>query len=185
MCCLLIDLRRAYAATNNEQLKELLDKLEPIAAELVSGLQGTLSQQTEAIKNDRLLPPADKNKIKIFAENFTQIGKFYVMPVNEVDVNAFRQSKQAHARLVTELSKTIQWDIPENMMLAFADHDASQPESLAVGPQNIPGLGSRFRFPQNRIPNRSIGPNLREPIGPTIPRPPSMRRPFGPRGRTR
>jgi S1-C subfamily serine protease len=162
LMCLIIDLRRAAAVSNNSEVKDLLGKLEPVVAEIDKENFPSLTAQAPRIKNDPLVAPSVKGKVVDMAENFARIRGAYSRRLN-VDDNQLRPWKQTHRRLITELAASLKLEIPKGMMVAFDDHSPSQPTIITMGPQHLGSYSSRLR-PR---------PLLGTPGG--ITRPPSLR----------
>jgi S1-C subfamily serine protease len=164
LMCLMIDLRRAEALSKSDAVKELLGKLEPVATELENEMFPSLATQASRIKNDALIAPPVKRMVADMAENFERIRTAYSSRKN-VDDTQLRPWKQAHKRLITNLSASLKLEVPEPMMVAFDDHIPTQPTIVMMNPQNLGSYGSRLR-------QRSLG-GPRPPGG--ITRPPSLR----------
>src|SRR5262249_7292900 len=77
LLCLIIDLSRAAAATNNSDVKELLGKLESVASEMDKDVFKSLASQGTRVKNDPLVHPNVKGKVGEMAENFNRLRKAY------------------------------------------------------------------------------------------------------------
>jgi serine protease Do len=163
LMCLVIDLRRANAVGNNAAVKDALEKLEPVTAEVDQGIFPSLAVQTPRIKNDRLVTAAVKKNVSEMNSNLTRIRAIYSAG-RKVDDQQLRLLKQTHRRLITELSAALKLEFPQGMMTAFDDHTPSQPTIITMTPQGLGSFGSRLR-------PRTLGP-----IGPRgITRPPSLR----------
>lgn len=173
LICIVIDLRRAAAVSNNAQVKEALDKLEPIVTELNKELFPSLVVHAPRVKNDPLLASQVKSKAVELSQNFVRIRDAYSSGRN-VDDNQLRTWKQTHRRLLTELAASLKLDVPSGLMVAFEDHAPAQPTTIVtVGPQGLGSYGSRLR---QRYSARTPG---------GLSRPPSLRDRMAPRGRLR
>jgi S1-C subfamily serine protease len=164
LLCMIIDLRRA--ASGNPQAKDLLDKLEPVAAEMNKELFPSLTAHSGHIKSDSLIASSIKKKVSDMNENFSRIkGAF---SGKNVDDNQLRQWKQTHKRLITELSPALKLEIPEGIMVAFEDHAPSQSMTIIIGPSNLGSFGPRLRPPTLTRPPGSLprSPSLRDRMGP-------------------
>jgi S1-C subfamily serine protease len=169
LMCLLIDLRRADALGNNAAVKELLGKLEPVTAELEKEMFPALTAQAGRIKNDPLIAAQVKSMVSEMNENFGRIRGAYSSRKN-IDDNQLRPWKQAHKRLLTDLSASLKLEVPAGLMVAFDDHVPSQPTTITMGPQSLGSLNSRLRQRSTSIAPRSPGgitrpPSLRDRMG--------------------
>ena len=171
LMCLVIDLRHV-AASNNAEVKALLGKLEPVAAEMEKEAFPSLTAQPALIANDPLIDGQVKNQIGRMAESFANIREMYAGRV-AFDNNQLRGWKQTHKQLFTDLSGALKLEVPEGLMVAFDDHGQSQATILTFGPQTSFGMyGPRFS------PRAGSGmPGM--PGG--MARPPSLRDRMGPR----
>ncbi len=144
LMCLVIDLRRIDKVIKNDAIKELLGKLEPVAAELNRDVSPTLAAEANKVRGDAQLATTIKAKVGEIAENYAKIRAAYGSN-KDVDDRQLRPWKQTHKRLLTELSAALKLDVPEGLMVAFDDHAPAQATTLAVGPQNLGSYNSRLR----------------------------------------
>jgi S1-C subfamily serine protease len=169
LMCLLIDLRRAAAQSDNAQVKELLDKLEPVAAEMDKEMFPSLTTQAPRIKSDRLVSSTVKDKVDDMAENFTRIRTAF-SGRRSIDDNQLRSWKQTHKRLITELSASLKLEVPEGLLAVFDDQvPAQRTMIITMSPSSLGSYGSRLRQ----------RPGIGAPGAPRTPgmitRPPSLR----------
>jgi S1-C subfamily serine protease len=167
LMCWIIDFRRA-GGVNNPQIKVVLDKLEPIAAEMNKETFPSLSANTSRVKGDPLVAASLKAKIGEMNDNFARIKGAYSGGTG-VDDNQLPQWKQTHKRLLTELSTALKLEIPGGIMTAFDDHSRSQPSTVVTIVPNLGSYSSRLRPP---LMPRQPG-MLGRPPG-MLPRPPGM-----------
>jgi len=165
LLCLVIDLRRAGVQTNSPAVKEILGKLEPVAAEIDKDVFPTLTDEAPLIRKDSLIAPTVRNMVGEMTDNFTRIRSAYSTH-RGVDDKQLRTWKQNHRRLITALSAALKIEFPKEMMVAFDDHAPTQPTIITMAPSNLGSYGFRLR-------QRSLSGSPRTPGG--LPRPPSLR----------
>jgi S1-C subfamily serine protease len=166
LMCLMIDLRRVDAATNhtNAQVKEVLEKLEPVVKELDTEMGPSLTTAAATIRIDKLTPANVQRSLAEFAANYQQIRAAYSSR-NAPQENQMRPFKQTHKRLLTDLAARLKLDVPPGLLVAFEDH--SGPPTTIV-PGNLGSYGSRL---QQRPSSRLRPPAAAGGAG----RPPSLR----------
>gem|GEM_PF-1455026 len=158
----------ASAGRLSPESKAQVDKLEAALPELDAALFAPIPPEVPAIRNDPLVVLSVRENVAEMADNYNRLKALHARRGAGVRADELRQMKQAHRRLIVDLSQALGLELPTKMLTAFDPHEGAEPPPPDVPRGVMPPSMEQFR---QRVWERH---GLRPPV----PRPPS----FGPRG---
>ncbi len=162
-----IDLRRFAAITQgaaNAQIQEVGKKIDAVIGELDKEAFPAFTPEIAAIKKDTTLTPALKDKVVRLSDNFARLRTTYRSKPAELTRAAanLKSMKDRHRQLITELSRDLKLDVPEQMMVAFDDHPTPTPTVIAQIAPVRPGSGGGVGIGGNAGRASAPGSSLRQ-----------------------
>ncbi len=175
-----IDLKRIAAtpagATSND-VKSASKVIDTAITELDKEAFPAMTPEVTLIKKDPMLSVSTKERIGSLAANFNKLRSIYRAKPADLakskDKETFAQMKAKHRQLITDLSKELKLDVPQQMMVAFDDHPMPPANALAsVVPRspNVarPGTSGSLRQKMDERKSAASRPGSKNSTGSTL-----------------